>query len=101
MPSGITANPPRIGLALSGGGVRAAVFHLGVLRHLAGDGRLEHITQLSTVSGGSLVAGAVFARAGGRWPSSTEFLDSVYPSVRETLVSGDLLSFKALGPIDI
>lgn len=42
----------RIGLALSGGGTRAAVFHLGVLRRLAVDGRLEQITKLSTVSGG-------------------------------------------------
>lgn len=94
---GTSSEALRIGLALSGGGVRAAVFHLGVLAHLAGNGRLEHVTQLSTVSGGSLVTGAVFARAGGRWPSSTEFLDSVFPSIRQTLVSGDLLSFSALG----
>ncbi|WP_019995388.1 patatin-like phospholipase family protein [Aureimonas ureilytica] len=89
--------PRRIGLALSGGGIRAAVFHLGVLKHLAEEGRLEHVTQLSTVSGGSLVTGAIFARAEGRWPSSSEFIESVYPSIRRMLISGDLLSFRALG----
>lgn len=88
---------PRIGLALSGGGIRAAVFHLGVMKLLAEQDRLENITQLSTVSGGSLVTGAVFARAEGRWPSSAEFLERIYPSIRQTLVSGDLLSFRALG----
>ena len=52
---------PRIALALSGGGIRAAVFHLGVIRRLAEAKLLEEIKQISTVSGGSLVTGAIFA----------------------------------------
>src|SRR5690606_25895461 len=51
----------------------------------------------SSVSGGSLVTGAIFSSAGGRWPSSREFLETVYPSVRDMLVSRDLFSFRALG----
>jgi NTE family protein len=46
----------QIGLALSGGGIRAAVFHLGVLRRLAEQEFLENVSQISTVSGGSLRA---------------------------------------------
>ena len=51
----------KIGLALSGGGFRATVFHLGVLARLAEDKRLEDVTALSTVSGGSLCIGLVYA----------------------------------------
>ena len=43
------------GLALSGGGVRAALFHIGVLARLAELDLLRQIKVLSTVSGGSLV----------------------------------------------
>ena len=97
MDEGAVPCSARIGLALSGGGFRAAVFHLGVLRHMAEDGLLEQVTQVSTVSGGSLVIGAVFSASGGKWPSSSEFLQSVYPTIRERLVSEDLFSFRALG----
>ena len=46
----------RFGLALSGGGFRASFFHLGVLRRLAELDLLRHITDMSTVSGGSILA---------------------------------------------
>lgn len=91
------AGRQRLGLALSGGGVRAAVFHLGVLRHLARQGRLEEVAQISTVSGGSLIVGAIFSHADMTWPSSTRFLDEIYPALRERLTSGDLFSISALG----
>jgi len=39
-----------IGLALSGGGIRAAVFHLGVLKYLAEAGLFERIVSISSVS---------------------------------------------------
>ncbi len=45
----------KIGLALSGGGFRAALFHIGVLGRLAEAGLLRHIEVLSCVSGGSIV----------------------------------------------
>ncbi len=47
---------PRIGLALSGGGFRATLFHLGVVRYLKDVGRLQHVTDIASVSGGSVLA---------------------------------------------
>jgi predicted acylesterase/phospholipase RssA len=47
-----------IGLALSGGGFRAAAFHLGVLRGLRDAGELDRVAIVSGVSGGALLAAA-------------------------------------------
>jgi NTE family protein len=46
---------PRIALALSGGGFRASIFHLGLLRRLAELGWLPEVDVISTVSGGSII----------------------------------------------
>lgn len=51
----------RIGLALSGGGFRAAAFHLGVFRELQSLGLLWRVDLLTCVSGGS-IAGAYLGR---------------------------------------
>jgi predicted acylesterase/phospholipase RssA len=45
----------KVGLALSGGGFRASLFHLGVLARLAEMDVLRSVETLSTVSGGSIV----------------------------------------------
>lgn len=45
----------KIGLALSGGGFRASLFHIGVLARLAELDMLRHVEVLSCVSGGSIV----------------------------------------------
>lgn len=45
----------KVGLALSGGGFRASLFHLGVLARLAECDVLPSIETLSTVSGGSIL----------------------------------------------
>jgi predicted acylesterase/phospholipase RssA len=45
----------KVGLALSGGGFRASLFHLGVLARLAEMDVLRSVEVLSTVSGGSIV----------------------------------------------
>lgn len=50
---------PRLGLALSGGGFRAAFFHIGVLARLAELDMLRHVQVISTVSGGSII-GALY-----------------------------------------
>src|SRR3990172_10793035 len=47
--------PYRLGLALSGGGFRASLFHIGVLARLAEVDLLRHVEVLSCVSGGSIV----------------------------------------------
>lgn len=52
--------PYKFGLALSGGGSRAAAFHLGCMRALHDRGILEQVCTLSTVSGGSVI-GALWA----------------------------------------
>ena len=82
--------PQPIGLALSGGGIRAMVFHLGVLRYMAEHGLLESTTRISSVSGGSLVVGLIFHEAGMCWPSSAEYLSSIYPSLRTKLCARSL-----------
>lgn len=46
----------KIGLALSGGGYRAAAYHLGTLKALKKLGILDNIDVISSVSGGSIVA---------------------------------------------
>jgi predicted acylesterase/phospholipase RssA len=45
----------KVGLALSGGGFRASLFHIGVMAKLAELDLLRHIEVLSCVSGGSIV----------------------------------------------
>lgn len=45
----------KLGLALSGGGFRASLFHIGVLARLAELGLLWQVQILSTVSGGSII----------------------------------------------
>jgi len=49
----------KLGLALAGGGFRASLFHIGVLRRLAELDMLRYVETLSTVSGGSIV-GALY-----------------------------------------
>jgi len=48
----------KIGLALSGGGYRAAVYHLGTLKKLDSLGVLDNLERLSTISGGSITGAA-------------------------------------------
>ena len=48
----------RIGMALSGGGFRAAAFHLGAFRKLHQLGLLWKLDLLTCVSGGSIAGGA-------------------------------------------
>ncbi|WP_437222249.1 patatin-like phospholipase family protein [Planctomicrobium sp. SH661] len=46
----------RIGLALSGGGFRATLFHLGMVRYLRDANILSNVTHITSVSGGSILA---------------------------------------------
>lgn len=89
----INGEVKRIGLALSGGGFRAAAFHLGVFRKLQEHGLLWKIDVLSCVSGGS-IAGAFLAL---NWGDDTA-LDRLekYLSSRSIAVSSALIG--ALNP---
>jgi predicted acylesterase/phospholipase RssA len=51
----VSAFTGRIGLALSGGGFRAALYHIGVLAKLAEMDLLRQVEALSCVSGGSII----------------------------------------------
>jgi len=46
----------KIGLALSGGGFRASIFHLGIIRRLEELGIMKKVSVISSVSGGSIIA---------------------------------------------
>src|SRR3954469_6122659 len=46
----------RIGLALSGGGFRATLYHLGLVRFLRDAGLLSQVTHITSVSGGIVFA---------------------------------------------
>jgi NTE family protein len=70
----IDGKSKRIGLALSGGGFRAAAFHLGVLRKLQELELLDKVDLISCVSGGS-IAGAFVALNWGK-PDSLDRLDA-------------------------
>jgi len=82
--------PKRIGVALSGGGIRAAVYHLGVLQYLAEAKLFQRITSISSVSGASLVIGLVFAASGNKWPSAHEFMHHVQPKMRQLITTHNI-----------
>lgn len=84
--------PPkrRIGLALSGGGYRAAAFHLGTLRALNNLHILDKVDVLSTVSGGSIVgADYALSLASTKYP---DFERRFVEKLRESVVSQVLAS---------
>ena len=56
--------PGLIGLAFSGGGIRSATFHLGLLQALQEMDKLGKFDYLSTVSGGSYIAGWMVGHLG-------------------------------------
>jgi predicted acylesterase/phospholipase RssA len=46
----------KLGLALSGGGFRASLYHLGLVRFLRDAGLLSQVSHITAVSGGSILA---------------------------------------------
>ena len=61
MPFGSEGVKPGIALALSGGGFRATLFHIGSCWRLTELGILPKLTRVSSVSGGSIFAGVLAA----------------------------------------
>lgn len=66
----LPSREPREGtaLCLSGGGFRAALFHLGALRRLNELGVLSQVTTITSVSGGSIIAAHLADRIRA-WPA--------------------------------
>ncbi|NMO22171.1 patatin-like phospholipase family protein [Pyxidicoccus fallax] len=78
-------------MSLSGGGYRAAAFHLGTLRFLDGVGLLPDVVGLSTVSGGTLTGLAwVVSQVDGK--SFPEFYDSWSAYLKRTNVIAEALN---------
>lgn len=80
----------KIGLALSGGGVRASAYHAGVLLYLAEQNLFEQITHISSVSGGTLFTGLIFHFSDMKWPSSKEYHSRIYSALRDILITRSL-----------
>lgn len=79
-----------IGLALSGGGIRATIFHLGVLKWMAENNLFEKITYISSVSGASLCIGLIYSCNNLEWPDSQQFLNYVLPEVEKKILEKDI-----------
>lgn len=93
-----------ISLAMSGGGYRATLFHLGVLQRLHELGILERVVHFSSVSGGSITAGMLAhdlaSHPGANWQ---ERIDRITKALRDfcsktidtgTIIGGVLNPFR-------
>ena len=86
-----------LGLALSGGGFRATLFHLGALWRLNELGILSQVSRISSVSGGSILNGLLSIK----WDSldfkegvATNFGETVVPPIRA--LCGQTLDVRAV-----
>lgn len=104
MPFGMEGIEAGTGLALSGGGYRATLFHAGALWRLNELGRLSTLTRISSISGGSITAAALGVRWGELTFSggvATNFVECVVDSIRkfcETTIDVPAFGLGALLP---
>jgi NTE family protein len=80
----------KIGIALSGGGIRATIFHLGVFKYLAEKELLSQITHISSVSGASLCVALIFAHNNNKWPTDKQYLEDILPRIEKTILKNDI-----------
>jgi NTE family protein len=80
----------KIGLSLSGGGYRAAIYHLGTFRKLREMGILENVDVISTISGGS-ITGACYGLKGDNFEEFEKCLRGI---VQKSIIRGILYSFR-------
>ncbi len=71
-------------LSLSGGGLRATLFHLGVLRFLKQCGYIDKVSHICSVSGGSITAGHVLQN----WDQYAKGDDKQFLAAANKLISG-------------
>lgn len=90
MPFSSEGTEPGIALAVSGGGFRATLFHLGSLWRLNELGYLPKLERISSISGGSITAGIL----GARW-SRLQFDGSGRATNFQDLIVTPLRSFCA------
>src|SRR3954451_17005840 len=95
----------KIGLALSGGGFRASLYHLGLVRFLRDAGILPQVTHITSVSGGSIMAAHLVLN----WDSytgspkefdqvATELLEFIRLDVRNRILRRFPLGLAVRGP---
>jgi len=94
-PSTAPGQPRNIGLALSGGGFRAAAFHLGCLRALRDHDLLGRVQVVSGVSGGALLA-ALWAYG----PAEFGVFDELVVGLLRRGLQGELVR-RALRPVPL
>jgi predicted acylesterase/phospholipase RssA len=94
-----------IGLALSGGGFRATLYHLGLVRFLHDAGILHRVTHITSVSGGSIIAAHLVLNwdrfngsANDFNTAADELLDFVRLDVRNRIMRRFPLSFLVRWP---
>jgi len=91
------ATKPGVAIALSGGGYRAMMFHVGALWRLNEVGLLGKLSRVSSVSGGSLTAGVLglmwhqLAFAGGKTANFENFADEVRKMAGTTVDVGAVI----------
>jgi NTE family protein len=90
MPFSSEGVEPGIALAVSGGGFRATLFHLGALWRLNELGYLPRLERISSISGGSITAGCL----GVRW-SQLQFNSSGHAPNFKDLIVAPLRAFCA------
>lgn len=78
-----------IGIALSGGGIRATIFHLGVLKWLSEEQALENIKHISSVSGASICVGLLYSHNNYNFPNSSEY-ELVLNKVKHTILYNNI-----------
>lgn len=79
--------PARLGVALSGGGVRASLFALGALTYLVDSRECERVTEISSVSGGSITNAFVAQRCDFQRVTREEF-DAIAAKLASAITSG-------------
>src|SRR5439155_17700197 len=102
---GLMNSVNRIGLALSGGGFRASLYHLGLVRFLRDGGILPRITHITSVSGGSIFAAHLvlnwdrYNGSPGEFDAAAaEFLSFMRLDVRNRIARRFLLALPLRGP---
>lgn len=104
----------KMGLALSGGGFRASIFHIGVLAALAENDQLKDVEAISCVSGGSIIGAFYYLKLKQLLETKNdkdirqedyikivqeiekEFLEGVQKNLRMRIFTNPVSSFKML-----
>ena len=81
----------KIGLALSGGGYRAAAYHIGTLRALHKLGILNKVDVISSVSGGSIIAAYYGLHDGSYESFEKDFSEKIQTGVLHLAIANFLL----------